>query len=193
VRWSRKKTNAVDAVVDCFARRPKSSGLNYRIDPGRGDQARFDLEGFKNDDIRLTDGQLLTNIQEVQKRQNLPLSKSLGDFTEVDRSGKVKAKPGTYKPGAKVNLDIEMETGTGKTYCYIKTMFEMHKRYGWSKFIIMVPSIAIREGVYKSFQITADHFTEGYGKKARFFIYNSKRLNELESFSSDAGIASVTR
>ncbi len=81
-----------------------------------------------------------------------------------------------------------METGTGKTYCYIKTIFEMNKRYGWSKFIIMVPSIAIREGIYKSFQITADHFTECYSKKARFFIYNSKRLHELESFSSDAGI-----
>ena len=71
-----------------------------------------------------------------------------------------------------------METGTGKTYCYIKTMFEMHKRFGWSKFIIIVPSIAIREGIYKSFQITAEHFAEAYGKKARFFIYNSKRLHE---------------
>jgi type III restriction enzyme len=87
-----------------------------------------------------------------------------------------------------INLDVEMETGTGKTYCYIKTIFEMNKRYGWSKFIIVVPSIAIREGVYKSLQITAEHFTESYGKKARFFIYNSKRLHELESFSSDAGI-----
>jgi restriction endonuclease len=58
------------------------------------------------------------------------------------------------------NLDVEMETGTGKTYCYIKTMFEMNREYGWSKFIIMVPSIAIREGVSKSFEITAEHFTE---------------------------------
>ena len=82
-----------------------------------------------------------------------------------------------------------METGTGKTYCYIKTIFEMNKRYGWSKFIVVVPSIAIREGVYKSLQITAEHFTESYGKKARFFIYNSQHgLHELESFSSDAGI-----
>ena len=81
-----------------------------------------------------------------------------------------------------------METGTGKTYCYIKTIFEMNKRYGWSKFIVVVPSIAIREGVYKSLEITAEHFTESYGKKARFFIYNSKQLHHLESFSSDAGI-----
>lgn len=66
------------------------------------------------------------------------------------------------------SLDIEMETGTGKTYVYIKTMFELNKRYGWSKFIVVVPSIAIREGVKKSFEITQDHFMEHYGKKARF-------------------------
>ncbi|MEC9268732.1 MAG: DEAD/DEAH box helicase family protein [Pseudomonadota bacterium] len=182
------QTNAVDAVVNCFAGQPMSDGLRYRIDPGKVAQASAFDEGFKNEDIRLPDGALLTNIQQVQKRQNLPVSKSLDDFTETDRKGQTKAKPKSYKPGAKLNLDIEMETGTGKTYCYIKTIFEMNKRYGWSKFIIMVPSIAIREGVYKSFQITADHFTESYGKKARFFVYNSKRLHELESFSSDAGI-----
>jgi len=87
-----------------------------------------------------------------------------------------------------VNLDIEMETGTGKTYCYIKTMFELYQRYGWSKFIVVVPSIAIREGVKKSFKITAEHFLEEYGKQARVFIYNSKSLHEIESFSSDASI-----
>lgn len=81
-----------------------------------------------------------------------------------------------------------METGTGKTYCYIKSIFEMNKQYGWTKFIVVVPSIAIREGVYKSLEITADHFQEQYQKKAKFFIYNSKQLHNLESFSSDAGI-----
>ena len=182
------QTDAVDAVVDCFAGQPLSTGLRYRIDPGKAIQlAAFD-EGFKNEDIRLTDGQFLTNVQAVQKGQILTPVRSLDDFTEVDRKGQVKPKAKSYKPGAKLNLDVEMETGTGKTYCYIKTIFEMNKRYGWSKFIIMVPSIAIREGVYKSFQITADHFMESYGKKARFFIYNSKGLDKLEGFSSDAGI-----
>ncbi|MEQ8440851.1 MAG: DEAD/DEAH box helicase family protein [Alphaproteobacteria bacterium] len=182
------QTDAVDAVVDCFAGQPPGGGLRYRIDPGAGPQPDAFDEGFRNADIRLPYGVLLDNIQKVQKRRNLPVSKSLDDFTEVDRKGQVKAKPKTYRPGARLNLDIEMETGTGKTYCYIKTIFEMNKRYGWSKFIVMVPSIAIREGVAKSFQITADHFTESYGRKARFFVYNSKRLHELESFSSDAGI-----
>ena len=165
------QTDAVEAVVDCFAGQPMTGGITYRIDPGRKAQTSAFEEGFKNADLQLTEPQVLANIKDVQRRQNLPLSDGL-----------------VASAGCKFNLDVEMETGTGKTYCYIKTMFEMNKRYGWSKFIIMVPSIAIREGVYKSLQITADHFTESYGKKARFFIYNSKRLHELESFSSDAGI-----
>ena len=81
-----------------------------------------------------------------------------------------------------------METGTGKTYVYIKTMFEMNKRFGWSKFIVVVPSIAIREGVYKSFTMLEEHFMELYGKKARYFIYNSANLTQIDSFSSDASI-----
>ena len=165
------QTSAVESAVDCFAGQPNIGGITYRMDPGRKAQVSAFEEGFKNADIALTDLQVLANIKEVQRRQNLPMSEAL-----------------VSSAGSKFNLDVEMETGTGKTYCYIKTMFEMNKRYGWSKFIVMVPSIAIREGVYKSLQITADHFTETYGKKARFFIYNSRRLHELESFSSDAGI-----
>ncbi|MEW9305464.1 type III restriction-modification system endonuclease [Labrys neptuniae] len=165
------QTEAVNAVVNCFAGQPMSNSITYRIDPGRKAQTSAFEEGFKNADLALTEPQVLANIKDVQRRQNLPISDKL-----------------VASAGCRVNLDIEMETGTGKTYCYIKTIFEMNKRYGWSKFIIMVPSIAIREGVHKSLQITADHFTESYGKKVRFFIYNSKRLHELESFSSDAGI-----
>lgn len=165
------QTNAVESVVDCFAGQLPNDGISYRIDPGKQAQKSLYETGFKNTDIQLTDTQLLENIQSVQRQKNLPIYEKL-----------------VTKSGANVNLDIEMETGTGKTYCYIKTMFEMNKLYGWSKFIIVVPSIAIREGIYKSFQITSDHFTESYGKKVRFFIYNSKRLHEIEGFSSDAGI-----
>jgi type III restriction enzyme len=127
--------------------------------------------GFKNRDLALTPQQLLENIQAVQRSQNLPQSVAL-----------VSTKVCT------VNLDIEMETGTGKTYCYIKTMFELNRRYGWSKFVVVVPSVAIREGIYKSLEITADHFMEDYNKRIRFFIYNSKQLHHLEQFSSDGGI-----
>ncbi len=171
------QTNAVEAVADCFAGQPKREGLNYRIDPGRvvdaSGQATAALEssGFKNADLALTPGQMLENIHAVQRRQNLPQSAALVKTKVCD-----------------INLDVEMETGTGKTYCYVKTMFELNARYGWSKFIVVVPSIAIREGVFKSLEITAEHFQDDYKKRARFFIYNSKQLHNLESFASDAGI-----
>ncbi|GLT21350.1 DEAD/DEAH box helicase [Zoogloea oryzae] len=181
------QTAAVQAVVDCFkGQTPQHGGVRYRLDPGvkkaapASPQSALDLEveavadqeaAFRNADVTLSESALLDNIQQVQRLQNLPVSAEL-----------VKTKV------SKLNLDIEMETGTGKTYCYIKTIFELNKQYGWSKFIIVVPSIAIREGVAKSLEITADHFLETYQKKARFFIYNSKALHHLESFSSDAGI-----
>ena len=170
------QTAAVQTVVDCFKGQPPASSeaISYRIDPGKAKKVIDDLfmeAGFKNADLVLSDTALLDNIHQVQRSQNLPISDAL-----------VKTKV------ARVNLDIEMETGTGKTYCYIKTLFELNKQYGWSKFIVVVPSIAIREGVAKSLEITAEHFLETYQKKARFFIYNSKQLHHLESFSSDAGI-----
>ena len=150
------QTNAVDSVADCFAGQISSLHNTYTIDPGKA-HIPLEFTGFKNADILLTESQLKENVHEVQLRQNLPLSEVLISSAKCP-----------------VNLDIEMETGTGKTYCYIKTIFELNKLYGWSKFIIVVPSIAIREGVYKSLEITADHFTESFGKKVRFFIYNSK-------------------
>jgi type III restriction enzyme len=169
------QTAAVQAVVDCFAGQPPatSEAMSYRIDPGSGKRGTEDLfaDGFKNAEVKLSERSLLENLQKVQRHQNLPISDSLV---------KTKVSP--------LNLDIEMETGTGKTYCYIKTIFELNKLYGWSKFIIVVPSIAIREGVAKSLAITAEHFLETYQKKVRAFIYNSKQLHHLESFSSDAGI-----
>ena len=165
------QTRAVDAVVDCFKGQPNTSGISYRIDPGKTNQSQMFEAGFKNQDIILSEQQILENLQEVQRLQNLPQSSSLV---------KTKVSP--------LNLDVEMETGTGKTYCYIKSIFEMNKRYGWSKFIVVVPSIAIREGIYKSLEITAEHFQEQYQKKVKYFIYNSKQLHNLESFSSDAGI-----
>ena len=162
------QTNAVEAVIDCFAGQPFNAGVNFRIDPGSKKQiSMIDEIGFKNADLMITEAQVLHNIQEVQKRQNLPISSDIESFFEFDSNKKAKQKPSSYKAGARINLDIEMETGTGKTYCYIKSIFELNKRYGWNKFIIMVPSIAIREGVFKSLQITAEHFTESYGKKIR--------------------------
>ena len=182
------QTDAVEAIVDCFAGQSARPTVRYQIGSSDGDLLSALGDGFRNEEVDLGPGQLLTNIQAVQRRQNLSLSRSLTDFSTLDGKGQRGIARRSYKPGAGVNLDVEMETGTGKTYCYIKTMFEMQKRYGWSKFIVIVPSIAIREGVLKSFHMTADHFADSYGKRARYFVYNSKRLHEIESFSSDSGL-----
>ena len=184
------QTDAVESVVRVFQGQPKVEGLSYRRDVGEvqpiqpgtaeqttlfpGEQASIfepiDDTGFLNETLHLTDAELLGNIHAIQTENNIRLSDSL------------------VKSHGRCSLDVEMETGTGKTYVYIKTMFELNKRYGWSKFIVVVPSIAIREGVKKSFEITQDHFMELYGRKARFFIYSSANLNQLDSFSSDSGI-----
>ena len=170
------QTDAVDSVVEVFEGQPKHDGISYRVDPGRpqaGMAPLYSDSGLRNAEIALTDAQLLGNVHKVQRTRNLPLSSSLKD-----------SKAAPHAP----NLDVEMETGTGKTYVYIKTIMELHKRYGWSKYIIVVPSIAIREGVKKSFDVTADHFQQIYGTKPRSFVYNSSQLHELERFSSDAGV-----
>lgn len=185
------QTDAVNSVVNCFLTQRYSDGLSYRRDIGDIKDKKlysqtyvdfdpesattqlkddFDDTGFKNGNLSITSDELLSNIRKVQHNNNVSVSDSLiGDL------------------GA-CSLDIEMETGTGKTYVYIKTMFELNQKYGWSKFIVVVPSIAIREGVKKSFEMTEDHFMELYHKKIRYFVYDSKNLNQLDSFSSDSGI-----
>ena len=171
------QTDAVESTVSVFAGQPSKTNMQYRRDLGKQKQqlkAEFEEEfvGYRNADVELNANQLLENIHHQQVQNDIPLSKSLA---------------ATNGLGA-CSLDVEMETGTGKTYVYIKTMFEMNKRFGWSKFIVVVPSIAIREGVYKSFTMLEEHFMELYGKKARYFIYNSGNLTEIDNFSSDASI-----
>lgn len=172
------QTDAVESTVDVFAGQPSQGNVTYRRDFGKREkeyQTRMDereLEtGYRNQEVWLNASELLENIHKIQDRNNIKRSEALSRGL-----------------GA-CSLDIEMETGTGKTYVYIKTMFEMNKRYGWSKFIVVVPSIAIREGVAKSFGMLEDHFMEYYGKKARWFVYNSANLKQLDSFSSDAGLS----
>ncbi len=170
------QTEAVENTTNIFVGQPNRDPSKYRRDLGKRGSGviRFDGDddGYRNADVELSSKQLLENLHSVQTLAGVPLSKSL---SKIDGLGAV-------------NLDVEMETGTGKTYVYIKTMFELNKLYGWSKFIIVVPSIAIREGVAKSFRMLEDHFMEQYGKKARWFIYNSSNLNQLDQFSQDAGL-----
>ena len=170
------QTAAVDSLLRVFAGQRKNDAERYRRDVGKlkGTLEELDDEyetAYRNAAVTLDRGQLLANIRAVQADNNINYSPDLAAGL-----------------GA-VSLDVEMETGTGKTYVYIKTLFELHKVYGWSKFIVVVPSIAIREGVKKSFDITQDHFMEQYGIKARYFVYSSANLHQLDEFSQSNGIS----
>ena len=157
------QADAAKAVCDVFAGQPLRSSVRSKSQW----QELFMNEVFGNAPITVPDDRILKQIQEIQ------------------RNGQIKPSD---KLEGRYNLTIEMETGVGKTYTYIKTMYELNKYYGWSKFIIVVPSVAIREGVYKSFRITEDHFAEEYGEKIRYFIYNSDRLADIKHFASDSFI-----
>ncbi|WP_173677074.1 type III restriction-modification system endonuclease [Sulfobacillus sp. hq2] len=169
------QTEAAESVVKVFAGQSNHGLSKFRRDVGqlKGTLDEFDPDfetAYRNADVELSREQLLKNIHAVQTANH------------IQRSPELVAGLGT------VSLDIEMETGTGKTYVYIKTMFELYKTYGWSKFIVVVPSIAIREGVKQAFEMTQDHFMELYGLKARFFVYNSANLHQLDEFSQNSGI-----
>ena len=168
-RHQKFQSDTANAICEVFNGQPFHSPT-YMIDPGLGQIGLEDARsftGFNNAPVVIGDDKILENIRNIQRSGQIKPSESLD---------------GRY------NLTVEMETGVGKTYTYIKTMYELNKRYGWSKFIIVVPSVAIREGVYKSFQMTEDHFAEDYGKKIRYFIYNSAQLTELDRFASDSSI-----
>ena len=168
------QADAAKAVVDVFAGQPYLTPT-YMMDRGTGTfqigmNEEDDFTGWRNQPLvpELSNRMILEQIQKIQRTYQITPSQKL--------------------EGEGYNLTIEMETGVGKTYTYIKTMFELNKHYGWSKFIVVVPSIAIREGVYKSFEVTQEHFAEEYGKKIRFFIYNSAQLTEIDRFASDSSI-----
>lgn len=172
-RHQKFQADAAKAVVDVFAGQPYLTSF-YTIDRGEGyiqhtiDEEKEEI-GWRNQPLvpELTDGVILEHIHKVQRTNQIAFSSKLE---------------------GKYNLTIEMETGVGKTYTYIKTMYELNRHYGWSKFIVVVPSVAIREGVYQSFQVTQEHFAEEYNQKIRFFIYNSAQLTEIDRFVSDNAI-----
>lgn len=166
------QTEAVESIAKVFNGEPCIDKTLYRRDLGKlnGMLQLESEDGYCNHSLLLGDEQLLENIRQLQSDNDIKKSDKLN------------------KALGACNLDIEMETGTGKTYVYIKTMFELNKLYGWSKFIVVVPSIAIREGVAKSFEMLESHFYEFYGKKAKFFVYDSSNLQKIDAYSSDAGI-----
>ncbi len=175
------QADAAKAVVDVFAGQPYLTPT-YMIDRG---YEKIEADGVKSSQIAIKEEEDFTGWRNERIVPELSDKLILEHLQKVQRTNQIKPSD---KLEGRYNLTIEMETGVGKTYTYIKTMYELNKHYGWSKFIVVVPSIAIREGVYKSFQVTQEHFAEEYGKKIRFFTYSSKNLKEIDRFASDSAI-----
>lgn len=171
-KHQRFQTEAARSIANAFTGQPKSDGLSdHTVDQGKN-KGLFKLAGFGNKNVVLAREAICENVRAVQTEQGLKPVDFLQDIQGVGMA-----------------FTIEMETGTGKTYTYIKTMYELNERYGWTKFIVVVPSIAIREGVLKSFESMQEHFAQEYnGKRMQYFIYNSKQLSKIDAFASDAGM-----
>ena len=161
---------AIEAVCDLF-RGQEVCRTEFTVTPQsadlQGHLANVLNEFGVGNRLILTDHEILDNLNAIQIRNGLPPSACLdsGDFT------------------------VEMETGTGKTYVYLRTILELNKRYGFTKFVIVVPSVAIKEGVYKSLQITEDHFRALYtGTPFEYFLYDSAKLGQVRNFATSPHI-----
>ena len=170
-KHQRFQTEAALAVANAFTGQPKSDGLSDHIVDQGVNQDLFVVKGFGNKNVILAPEAVCENVRAIQTEQGLKPVEQLQQLQGVGTA-----------------LTIEMETGTGKTYTYIKTMYELNARYGWTKFVVVVPSIAIREGVLKSFESMQEHFAQEYGKRTQYFVYNSKQLSKIDDFASDAGM-----
>ena len=170
-KHQRFQTEAALAVANAFTGQPKSDGLSDHIVDQGVHQDLFVVKGFGNKNVILAPEAVCENVRAIQTEQGLKPVEQLQQLQGVGTA-----------------LTIEMETGTGKTYTYIKTMYELNARYGWTKFVVVVPSIAIREGVLKSFESMQEHFAQEYGKRMQYFMYNSKQLSKIDAFASDAGM-----
>jgi type III restriction endonuclease len=168
--------DAVSAIADLFQGQAKNAGVQYMADPGRlkSDEVDLVLDAYRNAPIQLSQASIRENVHTMQTRYGLRPSDKLSIDMIAGREA--------------YNFSIEMETGTGKTYTYIRTIMELNKRYGWLKFVIVVPSVAIREGVLKSLQIMSSHFQMEYGKQPRYFVYDSSRLGDLDSFANSSDL-----
>lgn len=170
-KHQRFQTEAALAVANAFTGQPKSDGQSDHIVDQGVNQGLFVVKGFGNKNVILALEAVCENVRAIQTEQGLKPVEQLQRLQGVGTA-----------------LTIEMETGTGKTYTYIKTMYELNARYGWTKFVVVVPSIAIREGVLKSFESMQEHFAQEYGKRTQYFVYNSKQLSKIDAFASDAGM-----
>lgn len=185
--------DAIQTVVDVFTGQPKndSSMIAGQAELGLGgQQLSLEAASTRGNILSITEEQIITNTQKTQLANNVDISKvSLegGAYYDVSRYDTV-----TYDSVGDLSLDegmnfsVEMETGTGKTYVYLRTIHELHENYGWKKFIIVVPSVAIREGVLKNLEITREHFAELYNKpEMNYYVWDSKKTGQAREFATN--------
>ncbi len=167
--------DAINAVVDAFDGQPLAAGaFEVRLD-APDQMAGWSELGIGNH-LTLNNEAMLANLHGVQARNDITPSPTLETLPSTDFSG----QPATFH-----NFSVEMETGTGKTYVYLRTIFELHRRYGYSKFIIVVPSVAIREGVMASVRMTHEHFKTLYGNApVDCWVYDSRQVSRLRQFAA---------
>jgi type III restriction enzyme len=156
--------DAISSVIRLFEGQPiDDSTLEFGV---KEDNALNFIDGIANRLI-LSEDQILNNLQIVQSENQIPISKSL----------------------AGMNFSVEMETGTGKTYVYLRTIYELYKQYAFKKFVIVVPSVAIREGVLKNLEITHEHFQNLYDNiPVHFRVYDSTKISSLRGFATGNNI-----
>ena len=159
--------DAINAVVDVFAGQPLAqTAFEVRIEASGG-LSELKTELGLGNGLALSQGDMLANLRGVQQRNGIPPSDTLDGM----------------------NFSVEMETGTGKTYVYLRTIYELHARYGFKKFVIVVPSVAIREGVMKNIELTREHFRELYGNTpVDAWIYDSKQVSRLRHFAGASAL-----
>ncbi len=170
--------DAIDAVIDVFAGQRKLDGTSFggqEILGFDGQQLSLEAAVVRGNILELSNEQLIKNTRAVQERNKLKKSDATTDKITNEN---------VLAHG--MNFSIEMETGTGKTYVYLRTIHELHEQYGWKKFIIVVPSVAIREGVLKNLEITREHFAELYRKpEMNYYVWDSKKTGQAREFATN--------
>lgn len=169
---------ALNAVVKVFKGQPQA-GTAFENTRGEVGSVEFGDKGIGNR-LVLSKEHFLANIQEVQKENELEVSTALVPRATSEATNEANDD----SPAVDLNLSIEMETGTGKTYTYIRTIYELHRVYGFCKFVIVVPSVAIREGTLKNLEITAKDMKAQYGVPANYTVWDSKNRNGLRNFAA---------
>lgn len=175
--------DAINAVVDIFAGQPADSDDTTRyMDQDR--QLSLEATIAKGNSLMLDIAQIIENTHKIQEKNGIEKSETKEGGFSASVTFPLEIGEKSLKHG--MNFSIEMETGTGKTYVYLRTIHELHQCYGWKKFIIVVPSVAIREGVLKNLAITREHFADLYSKpEMDYYVWDSKKTGQAREFATN--------